>query len=136
MKNKGCYILIIGILISAKIMSQQKTGTDVTTPLHALQPDYPTPYGVPKKEDIKAKIDKVFDYLNTVTPAQLMNKQTGAEVTEISQLDTNTILKQGDFRLTSYEWGVTYSAMQRAFETTRDQRYADYVKKRFDFLAK
>ena len=128
--------MIAGVLVCTNIMSQQKTGTDVNTPLHAMQPDYPVPYAVPKKEEIKAQMDKVFNYLNAVTPAQMINKQTGGELTDVSALDTNTILKQGDFRLTSYEWGVTYSAMQRAFETTNDQRYSDYVKTRFDFLAK
>ena len=88
---------------------------DVTTPLHAMKVDYPTPYGAPSKENVKAVVDKVYNYLNAVTPAQMINQKTGAEVTDVNALDTNTVLKQGDFRLTSYEWGVTYSAFQRAF---------------------
>ena len=126
---------IFFISIFATVHAQQKQN-DVTTPLHLMKPDYPVPYGAPSKENVKSVLDKVFNYLNAVTPAQMINKQTGAPVTDASQLDTNTIVKQGDFRLTSYEWGVTYSAMQRAFETTGDQQYADYVKTRFDFLAK
>ena len=126
---------IFFISIFATVYAQQKQN-DVTTPLHLMKPDYPVPYGAPSKENVKSVLDKVFNYLNAVTPAQMINKQTGAPVTDASQLDTNTIVKQGDFRLTSYEWGVTYSAMQRAFETTGDQQYADYVKTRFDFLAK
>jgi rhamnogalacturonyl hydrolase YesR len=31
------------------------------------------------------------------------------------------------------KWGVTYSAMQRAYETTGDKKYNDYVKARLDF---
>ena len=115
--------------------AQQKQ-TDVNAPLHALQPDYPVPYGAPGKEKVKAVLDRVYDYLNAVTPAAMINQQTGEVINETAQLDTNSIVKTGDFRLTSYEWGVTYSAFQRAFETTKDQRYADYVKTRFDFLAK
>ena len=115
--------------------AQQKQ-TDVNAPLHALQPDYPIPYGAPTKEKVKAVLDKVYDYLNAVTPAAMVNQQTGEAINETTQLDTNSIVKTGDFRLTSYEWGVTYSAFQRAFETTKDQRYADYVKTRFNFLAK
>ena len=49
-------------------------------------------------------------------------------------MDSNTVVKQGDFRLTSYEWGVTYSAMLHAGKATGDNRYTDYVKKRFNFL--
>ncbi len=125
---------IFFISIFATAHAQQKQN-DVTAPLHAMKPDYPVPYGAPSKENVKSVLDKVFNYLNAVTPAQMINQQTGALVNDVLQLDTNTTVKQGDFRLTSYEWGVTYSAMQRAFETTGDQRYADYVKTRFDFLA-
>ena len=136
MEKKYLSLFVVGFFACNAIIAQTKTGNDVNTPLHALQPDYPVPYGAPKKESVKSTIDKVFNYLNAVTPAQMINRQSGEELTNVSALDTNTVLKQGDFRLTSYEWGVTYSAMQRAFETTQDQRYADYVKTRFDFLAK
>src|SRR5688572_24437057 len=91
-------------------LAQQKPN-DVNTPLHLMKPDYPIPYGTP--ENVKAVLDKVFSYLDAVTPAQMINKQTGEVVSDINTLDTNTIVKPGDFRLTSYEWGVTYSAMQR-----------------------
>lgn len=128
-------LLISSVPVFTTVYAQQKQN-DVTTPLHAMKPDYPVPYGVPSKESVKAVVDKVYNYLNTVTPAEMMNKKTGAAVTEVNALDTNTVLKQGDFRLTSYEWGVTYSAFQRAAETTGDKKYADYVKTRFDFLAK
>lgn len=123
------------LFIAIAVSAQQKAN-DVTTPLHAMKPDYPVPYGAPSKENIKLVLDKVYNYLNAVTPAQMMNQKTGADVTDINALDTNTVLKQGDFRLTSYEWGVTYSAFQRAFETTKDAKYNEYVKTRFDFLAK
>src|SRR5687767_6590032 len=116
-------------------LAQQKTN-DVNTPLHLMKPDYPIPYGAPAKENVKAVLDKVFSYLDAVTPAQMINKQTGEVVIDINTLDTNTIVKPGDFRLTSYEWGVTYSAMQRAGETTGDGKYSNYVKTRFDFLSK
>lgn len=125
------------VLILSTINAQQPPAkNDVTTPLHAMKVDYPVPYEAPSKENVKAVLDKIFDYLDAVTPAQMINKQSGEVMNEISQLDTNSIVKQGDFRLTSYEWGVTYSAMQRAYETTGDKKYADYAKIRFDFLAK
>jgi rhamnogalacturonyl hydrolase YesR len=66
----------------------------------------------------------------------MLNKKTGAIISDVNLLDTNSTVKAGDYRLTSYEWGVTYSAMQRAAETTGDARYSNYVKTRFDFLSK
>ncbi|MFT3844933.1 MAG: glycoside hydrolase family 88 protein [Lacibacter sp.] len=119
---------------SASVFAQQRQ-TDANAPLHALQPDYPVPYTIPTKENVKQVLDRVFTYLNAVTPAQMVNKKTGEAVTSVSQLDTNTIVKAGDFRLTSYEWGVTYSAMQRVYQVTNDKQYADYVTTRFNFLA-
>ena len=132
---KKVIVLFIAFYGITNAFAQQKSN-DVTTPLHLMKPDYPVPYGAPSKENVKAVLDKVFNYLDAVTPAQMINKQNGEIVDDINRLDTNTILKAGDFRLTSYEWGVTYSAMQRATETTGDKKYADYVKTRFDFLSK
>ena len=132
MKHFFFLSLFIG-MGSPALFSQQKTN-DVTTPLHLMKPDYPVPYDAPSKENVKTVLDRVFNYLDAVTPAQMINKQTGEVVNEVSKLDTNTIIKPGDFRLTSYEWGVTYSALLRAAETTRDSKYNDYVKTRFDFF--
>jgi unsaturated rhamnogalacturonyl hydrolase len=109
---------------------------DVTAPLHALKVDYPVPYNAMSREDVIKTIDKVFNYLDKTTPAELINKANGSPVSNASQIDTNTIIKPGDFRLYSYEWGVTYSALLLAAETTGDKKYSDYVKQRFDFLAK
>jgi unsaturated rhamnogalacturonyl hydrolase len=132
---KKVIVFIIACYGITSAFAQQKAN-DVTTPLHLMKPDYPVPYGAPSKENVKAVLDKVFNYLDAVTPAQMINKQTGEVVDDINRLDTNTIMRTGDFRLTSYEWGVTYSAMQRVTETTGDKKYADYVKTRFDFLSK
>ena len=113
----------------------QRPANDVTTPLHALQPDYPVPYGAMSEQDIKKVLDRVYNYLDAVTPAQIVNKQTGEPITDKSKPDINWSLKPGDFRLNSYEWGVTYSGMQLVAEVSGDNRYKEYVKKRFALLA-
>lgn len=136
MKKYICLSIAAHVFILSPANAQQPTAkNDVTTPLHAMKVDYPVPYGPMSKEDIKKVLDKVFNYLDAVTPAQMINKQTSETVADVSKIDTNTILKQGDFRLTSYEWGVTYSAMLNTGEATGDKRYTDYVQKRFAFLA-
>ena len=50
-------------------------------------------------------------------------------------LNADTQLRQGGFRLTSYEWGVTYSAMIAAYQATGDKAYMDYVTERHALLA-
>lgn len=123
------------LTVTVTVNGQAKPGNDATAPLHALKVDYPTPYEPMAKEKIKKLMDRMFYYLDSVTPAQMINKHTGDDVNDVSGLDTNTILNQGDFRLTSYEWGVTYSGMLLAAETTGDEKYNKYVKDRFAFLA-
>jgi unsaturated rhamnogalacturonyl hydrolase len=107
---------------------------DTNTPLHALQPDYKVPYAPLKPEDVKKIMDKVFTYLDGATPAELVNSKTGELVKDLSKVQKETILKAGDFRLTSYEWGVTYGAMLLAGLNTGDQRYTDYTLQRLKFV--
>jgi len=126
------------VFASASLMLCAQTapkGNDVNTPLHLLQPDYPMPYGVPVKDSIKKVLDRIYNYLDTVTPAQLVNRKTNEAVTDYAKADSNTIFKPGDFRLMSYEWGVTYSGMLLVAEATGDKRFADYTNNRLAFIA-
>lgn len=110
-------------------------GNDVNTPLHLLQPDYPVQYGVPVKDSIKKVLDRIYNYLDAVTPAQLVNKKTNEPLTDYSKADSNTSFKPGDFRLMSYEWGVTYSGMLLIAEATGDKKFADYTNNRLQLIA-
>ncbi|MDE5851074.1 MAG: glycoside hydrolase family 88 protein [Muribaculaceae bacterium] len=92
---------------------------DSTTPLHLLQPDYKTPYGQLNPDSVKADIDRVFNYIESVTPAKM----------------TDGKVNQGTYRLTSYEWAVMYDALLDAAKITGDKKYADYVSDRIRFLA-
>ncbi len=129
-------LLFSGLFLSAGAQQKQTSSNDVTTPLHMLQPDYPTPYGAPTNTQIKTVLDRVFHYLDTNTPAAIVNKKTGEIIQGMPFPDSNIILKPGQFRLTSYEWGVTYAAMLNASLATGDAQYANYTKERLQFLAK
>ena len=126
--------LLFACMLFSGMAHAQVTANDAA--LHAMKPAYTVPYEPMLKEDIKKMLDKVFNYLDAVTPAQMINKKTNEVVSDVSKIDSNTVLKQGDFRITSYEWGVTYSAMLWAGEMTGDKKYTNYVKDRFDFFAK
>jgi len=116
------------------VVAQQKPN-DVTSPLHALQPDYLIPYVVPTEAGVKNVLDKVFHYLDSTTPPVFINRLTNNTVSNLADPDTNIVFRQGDFRLTSYEWGVTYSGMLSVAEATGDKRFADYTKKRLELIA-
>lgn len=127
------FLFFLSPLIGLMAMAQKQN--DVVTPLHALQPDYPVPYTIPSKESVKKVLDRIYTYLDATTPMQFVNTKTNEVFDKIDRPDTNIIFKQGDFRLTSYEWGVTYSAMLHVGEITGDDRYTNYTKQRMNFIA-
>ena len=134
MKQKLILSLLLGGLGCAMTTSAQQVN-DNNTPLHLMRPQYQMGYGVPSAERVKQTIDRVLHYIDAETPAVLVDKRTGKEVTRPEDIDANTQLKQGGFRLTSYEWGVTYSGVLAAYEATGDEAYRDYVGKRHQLLA-
>lgn len=106
---------------------------DANTPLHLMKPKYKLAYGVSKPDDVRATMDRVLKYISAVTPACLVDAKTGKEVAP-ADANAQTKLKPGDFRLTSYEWGVTYSAMLAAWKATGDSAYRDYAYNRLRLL--
>ncbi|MBP1530547.1 MAG: glycoside hydrolase family 88 protein [Bacteroidaceae bacterium] len=122
MKTRNMALLLLALL-TVQCTKQQKTEeevNDMTTPLHLLKPDYKIPYGEVDKMDVKNAIDRIFQYVDAQTPHAL--KEDGT-------------LERGAFRIGSYEWGITYQALLAAAEVTGEQKYSDYVKTRFDFIA-
>ncbi len=115
---------------------QEKGPAAADAMLHALDVHYPTPYRAMDAAEVKAVLDRVFDYLDKVTPAEVIDQRTGAPVTDLSTPNANAVLKPGDFRLTSYEWGVTYTGMLAAGAATGDRRYTDYALKRHELLSR
>ena len=105
---------------SEKAEAEEVEINDSTTPLHLLKPDYKTPYGQLNADSVKADIDRVFTYIDEVTPAKMVDG----------------IINQGTYRLTSYEWAVLYDALLDAAKITGDKKYSDYVSDRIGFLAK
>jgi unsaturated rhamnogalacturonyl hydrolase len=114
---------------------QEKGPAPADAMLHALEVKYPTPYRAMDAAEIKTVLDRVFTYLERTTPAELIDKTTGAAITDVSTANPNAVLKPGDFRLNSYEWGVTYIGMLAAAQATGDARYQDYVTKRHTLLS-
>lgn len=130
MKKTG--LLLLAALLWATAFGQVN---DNNTPLHLMKPDYQGGYGVSTPAQVKQTIDRVLRYIESETPALLVDKNTGKTVSDYRQITADTQLKQGGFRLTSYEWGVTYSGALAAYEATGDKAYLDYVAIRHQLLA-
>ena len=129
---------LLACLFLGGIASAQENGqpvNDSNTPLHLLKPAYRVGYGVVSADDIKQDMDRVLRYLQGNTPTHVTDSRTGERITDYARIDRHAQLERGAFRLASYEWGVTYSAMQAAYEATGDKAYQDYVYERFRFLA-
>ncbi|MGH9821341.1 MAG: glycoside hydrolase family 88/105 protein, partial [Pyrinomonadaceae bacterium] len=127
--------LVLVFVMLPQVMSAQQPQTDATAPLHQLRPNYPVPYGIPKTEEVTAVLDRIHAYLDSVTPTGFINEKTGHPLIDFSKINENTIFARGDFRIVSYEWGVTYAGMLLASEATGDQRFRDYTEKRLGFIA-
>ncbi|HMR19710.1 MAG TPA: glycoside hydrolase family 88 protein [Sphingobacterium sp.] len=133
--------LSIGIILTSVMMSCQETATkratvtDSSTPLHLLTPEYSIPNQEWSAEEIKQSLDRIWVYLDKATPARVLDTISGKEITDYTRLNEHSQLERGDFRLASYEWGVTYTGMLEAAEATEDPKYGEYVAKRFGFLS-
>jgi len=114
---------------------QEKGPAAADAMLHALDVTYPTPYRAMDAADVKAVLDRVFDYLDRSTPAEVIDQATGAPLADPATPHPHAVLKPGDFRLTSYEWGVTYLGMLAAGAATGDRRYTEYTVRRHALLA-
>ncbi|MEO5957731.1 MAG: hypothetical protein ABIR80_01295, partial [Opitutaceae bacterium] len=120
----------------ASLPPAQNTTGVINPQFNAARPRavYPVPYGAPTVEDVTKVIVRVRDYLAANTPARMVHRDTGAEITALP--DPNAIVERGAFNVVGYEWGVVYSGMLLAAETTGDNAFRDYVDKRMKFLAK
>jgi rhamnogalacturonyl hydrolase YesR len=119
----------------AYAQKKKEAVNDSNTPLHLLQPDYNVPYGTLTVDEVKADMDRILRYLESSTPTRVVDKNSGRQVTDYTKINSDSQLERGTFRLASYEWGVTYSAMLAAAKATGDRAYYNYVADRFKFLA-
>lgn len=129
----GIMVLCTGLNTYAQ--KKKEVINDSNAPLHLLQPNYKVPYGVLTTEEVKGDMDRVLQYLENETHTRVVDKNTGKVITDYANMNADAQLERGAFRLASYEWGVTYSAMMAAAEATGDSAYMNYVTDRFKFLA-
>jgi rhamnogalacturonyl hydrolase YesR len=125
--------LIAGGLLLALGCRPEGVANDANAPLHLLNPSYQNPYGVPSQDSVRAALSRVLAYVEKETPTQVVDLRTRQEVA-LQDIDVHSRLQRGAFRLTSYEWGVTYMGMLRAGEATGDERYTAYTVQRLSFL--
>jgi rhamnogalacturonyl hydrolase YesR len=139
-----CLLLVLAIaLLFSRAAVAQSTPTQVhTSPQQdpgvysgRLKVDYPTPYEPATIEQIRATLERVHAYLETASPIQVLNGDTGEPVADLSKLPAHVALARTDFHILTYEWGVTYAGMLLAAQATGDARYRSYTEQRMSAIA-
>lgn len=128
-------LVFLGFTACTKKSAEEVVYNDSNTPLHLMKPDYSTPYEIPVKDSIKSKLDLVLNFLNAATPAFVYDTVTGNKIEKFNGENPGARMHQGAFRLTSYEWGVTYSAMLSAGSIMADNNYTNYSSERLKLLS-
>jgi len=89
----------------------------------------------PTEESIRAVMERVHGYLLTATPLRPINGDTGAAVS-LNNMPRNVALARTTMTVNTYESGVMYSGILRAYQATGDARYRTYVNTRLTGLAR
>jgi rhamnogalacturonyl hydrolase YesR len=93
-----------------------------------------TPYGRTTPAAVKQVMDRVLDYVDRATPVGIINGVTGETIVDLTRPLKEATFVKSEYNITSHEWGLAYTSMLLAGETTGDRRYTDYVSHRFEFL--
>lgn len=137
-------VLAAASLCVAAGASAQPASTPATRPAptsifsgSVIAPQYPIPYRTPTSAEVTEVMGRVRNYLETAMPLKAMMRETNTEITDFSRPHPGAFAERGDggaFLVAAYETGVTYAGMVQAREATGDQKYADFIVKRFQMI--
>ena len=91
-------------------------------------------YGIPQVNDVKAVMHRVLEYVDKSTPAVVVDVKSQREISRYQDINENSRIKPGGYKMVCYEWGVTYSAMLSAWKITEEEVYKQYLDSRLSFL--
>lgn len=109
---------------------------DSNTQLHLLKADYPFPYEIPEPKKIIFKLSKVLSFLEKSTPSNLIDKNSKKIISTKYPVNENTIIPESAFRLTSYEWGVTYLGLLKFAQISGNEKFSNYTLKRLEMISR
>ncbi len=91
---------------------------------------------LPTAREIQSVIDRVANHFILTTSYRVIDKKTGEEITNFSELNPNAVIdtRVNEFNTWSYTMGVVHSGMLLAGEVTHQQKYIDYVIRNYDFI--
>lgn len=135
---KYCFVITVCsiFIISCKGNKTESEIVRTKEVTSSLKPVYDVPYGKPSVDSIVSLLNRIDRYLDSVTPMKVVNKYTSTEVTDYSKFDSNAVFAKSDYKIISYEWGVTYAGMLLAGEVTGNKNFKGYTDKRLNFISR
>lgn len=100
---------------------------------------YPIPYHLPRPEEIVSVLQRIHAHLDRAMETKVVHARTGEEITDLGPPNPEAIASMGErggFHVMTYATGVTHAGMLAAAEATGDARYADFVRRHLEFLAR
>ncbi len=111
---------------------------DNQNPKDLSEGTYPIPYQRPTIAEITEVLERVLTYLEDTEPNRVVDRRTGAEITNFSVPNVDARIPRGDgeaFYPLDYTMGVVHSGTLLAHEVTGDARFAGYTRRQLQFIA-
>jgi unsaturated rhamnogalacturonyl hydrolase len=100
-------------------------------------PAYVAPYEPPTPQSIQDVLQRVHAYLDRAMPTRVVDRNSGAEITDFSAPRADAVEDRGTpplFNLLDYTTGVTHAGMLLAGAVTGDARYVAFTTRHMQFL--
>nr|WP_315485333.1 glycoside hydrolase family 88 protein [uncultured Undibacterium sp.] len=98
---------------------------------------YPVPYKKPVAKEVTDALHRIRTYLESTTPTRVINKSTGAAITDFKKPIKEAIFEpaKGDYGIMVYEMGVVHSGLLKVRAATNDKRFTDMTERHLGFFA-
>ncbi len=130
-------VLVIVFLLGDLHAQESNRPQEKPRPIDPGEGTYPVPYRRPAIADITSALDRVRNYMESVTPTSVTSKTTGQTITQFSTPVADAIVtpNEANFNLFAYEMGVVHAGMLHAAEVTGDARFNAFSARHFQFFA-
>jgi rhamnogalacturonyl hydrolase YesR len=128
------FTVCVCIVIGCQTTDPPSTAT--TNP--ATHPVYPITYAPPTVEQLTQTLERIRERIDRSSPIRIVDAKTHEVIADFSTPNPNAIMDRGPeqkFPPISYPMGVINSGMLLAAEVTGDQKFSDFVAKRYQFYA-
>jgi rhamnogalacturonyl hydrolase YesR len=109
------FVILSGMLRCTLLVAQENAPGRI--------PVYPVPYEFPTVEGIKEALDRVRGYYEATSTLEIINSQSGQEITDFSVPNKNAQVSDGFASEWSYTHGVVLSAFEYIDDVTGDPAF-------------